>query len=72
MKNQKKKLSTDKLDIFDAKIVVNEPLKGFNNIVYILNNPPKEIEINTNESMSKKIFKLKEDEDGVFKIINTD
>lgn len=65
-----KRLSSSGPDIFDAKIIVNEPLRGFNNIIYKLNNPPREIELNTNESMRDKIFKLTEDEDGVLKIVN--
>ena len=65
-----KRLFSSGSDLLDAKIIVNEPLRGFNNIVYKLNNPPREIELKTNESMRDKIFKLIEDEEGVVKIVN--
>ncbi|MEA2100694.1 MAG: hypothetical protein U9P72_11265 [Campylobacterota bacterium] len=50
--------------------MLNQPLRGFNNIIYKLKNPEVEIELHTDESMNKKIFKLKEDEDGIMKIVN--
>jgi len=65
-----KKLFSNGSDIFDAKIVLNESLKGYNHILYKLNDTQTEIELHTNESMNKKIFKLIEDEDGVVKIMN--
>jgi len=65
-----KRLSSSGPNPFDAKIIVNEPLQGFNKIIYKLNNPPREIELKTNESMRDKIFKLIEDEDGISKIVN--
>ena len=66
----KEKLSQNTSDIFNVKIELKEPLRGYNNIRYKLDNPPREIELNTNENMNKKIFQLEEDEDGVLKIIN--
>ncbi|MEN8304520.1 MAG: hypothetical protein ABFQ64_10675, partial [Campylobacterota bacterium] len=65
-----KRLSSSGPDPLDAKILVKEPLRGFNNIIYKLNNPPREIELKTNESMRDKVFRLVEDEDGVLKIVN--
>lgn len=65
-----KKLFVNSTTIFDAKIVVNEPLKGYNHIIYRLYNPEREIELRTNESMTKRIFKLIEDENGIVKIAN--
>jgi hypothetical protein len=67
----KEKLVAKNLNIFEAKITLGESLKGYNHIVYKLTNPQREIELNTNESMHKKIFKLEEDEDGILKIVNT-
>ncbi|WP_373001013.1 flagellar assembly protein A [Sulfurimonas sp.] len=66
----KDKLVKSGPNIFDAKIILSEPLRGYNHIAYKLNNPEREIELNTNDTMSKKIFQLQEDEDGVLKIIN--
>jgi len=66
----KKKLSNAGTDILDVKITLNEPINGYNNIVYKLENPPREIELKTNESMIHKVFKLIEDEDGVLSIEN--
>jgi len=57
--------------IFDATIMVHNPLRGYNHISYRLQNPTREIKLNTDESMRKKVFKLIEDEDGVLKIVNT-
>ncbi len=59
------------LDIFDAKIVVNKPIEGFNSITYRLSNPEREIVLKTDKRMNKPIFKLREDHDGALKIINT-
>ena len=58
------------LDIFDAKIVVNKPIEGFNSIVYRLSNPDREIILKTDKRMNKPTFKLSEDYDGALKIIN--
>ncbi len=58
-------------NIFEAKIILGEPLKGFNHISYMLHNPDREIELRTNERMTKKGFELYEDDDGVLKIINS-
>ncbi|MCK9490660.1 MAG: FapA family protein [Sulfurimonas sp.] len=58
-------------DIFEAKILLGESLRGFNHITYKLHHPDREIELRTNERMSKKIFELYEDDDGVLKIINS-
>ena len=58
-------------DIFEAKIVLSESLKGFNHITYRLHNPDRGIELRTNERMTKKTFELYEDDDGVLKIINS-
>ncbi|MFT7003657.1 MAG: hypothetical protein ACJAWW_001009 [Sulfurimonas sp.] len=66
-----RKLSSHTFSVLNSKIVTNRPLKGFNHIVYKLNNPPVEIELRTNENMNKKIFKLTEDVDGILSIINT-
>ena len=71
---QKKKLSNNISSVFDAIIVANKPLRGYNHIVYKidkLDKPQLEIELNTDESMKEKVFKLIEDEDGVLKVINT-
>ncbi|EDZ63691.1 hypothetical protein SMGD1_1455 [Sulfurimonas gotlandica GD1] len=66
----KQKLVSRGPDIFDAKITLSESLRGYNHITYRLSNPQREIELNTNESMNKKVFKLEEDEDGILKIVN--
>jgi hypothetical protein len=66
----KKKVFNSGSNILDVKIMLNEPLKGFNHIVYKLHNPQIDIKLNTNESMNKKIFKLIEDDDGVMRIVN--
>ena len=66
----KKKIANTGIGIMDTKIVVNEPINGYNNIIYKLDNPPRIIELKTNESMSKKIFKLVEDDDGILSIKN--
>lgn len=68
----KKKLFSDTLDILDSTITVNQPLRGYNSIIYRLNNPQREIDIKTSESMNKKIFKLVEDERGILSIVNSD
>nr|WP_321267467.1 flagellar assembly protein A [uncultured Sulfurimonas sp.] len=67
----KEKDSYNSSNIVDAKIILGEPLRGYNHITYILNNPSREIKLNTNENMNKKVFQLQEDEDGVLKIVNT-
>ena len=73
-KEQYKKIKEEQmasgLDIFDAKITFTQALRGFNSITYKLNNPEREIELNTNDSMNKKMFKLVEDEDGILSIKN--
>ena len=66
------RLSTEALSIFDTKIVVNQPLKGFNHITYKLTHPEREIEMNTSQNMNKKIFKLEKDKDGLLRIVNID
>lgn len=66
----KEKLINTGSNIFDAKIILSEALKGYNHIEYKLNNPEREIELNTNGTMNKKIFQLEEDEDGILKIVN--
>lgn len=58
------------LDIFDAKIVVNKPIEGFNSITYRLSNPEREITLKTDKRMNKPTFKLIEDHDGALKIVN--
>lgn len=58
-------------DIFEARILLNSPLRGFNHITYRLHNPDREIELRTNDRMTKKVFELYEDDDGVLKIINS-
>ena len=68
----KKKLLNNGSDIFDAKIVFNKAVNGYNHISYKLNDPQREIKLNTDETMRKKVFKLIYDEDGVLKIVNTD
>lgn len=57
------------LDVFDAKIVVNKPIVGFNSIVYRLS-PEREIVLKTDKRMNKPTFKLREDHDGALKIVN--
>ncbi|WP_294965644.1 flagellar assembly protein A [Sulfurimonas sp.] len=66
----KEKLNNSGSNIFDAHITLENALKGYNHIIYKLNNPDREIELHTNDSMNKKIFKLQEDEDGILSIIN--
>lgn len=68
----KKKLFSNDSNVMDAKIMLKEPIQGYNHIIYKLNNPERKIQIKTNESMSKRVFKLIEDEDGVLKIVNVD
>ncbi len=68
--NIEKKALSNKSNIFDAKIVLNEPINGYNHIIYRLNKPKIDIKLTTDESMNKKIFRLKEDEEGVVKIVN--
>ncbi len=58
------------LDIFDAKIVVNKPIEGFNSIAYRLSNPEREIVLKTDKRMNKTTFKLREEHDGALKIVN--
>ena len=58
--------------VFETSVIVNNPLRGFNHIVYKLQNPDREIRLNTDASMKKKIFRLVEDEDGALKIVNVD
>ena len=58
------------LDVFDAKIVVNKPIEGFNSIVYRLSNPERKITLKTDKRMNKTTFKLREDHDGALKIVN--
>jgi len=68
---EKDKIQQAYPDIFEARILLSEPLKGFNHIRYKLHNPDREIELRTNERMTKKTFELYEDDDGVLKIINS-
>lgn len=74
-KNQVEKVKNEQLesnlDVFDAKIVVNNPTEGFNSIIYRLSNPEREITLKTDERTNKPTFKLIEDHDGALKIINT-
>ena len=69
-KKEKDKQTSSDVNIFDSKIVLNEPINGYNNITYKVNKPQVEITLKTNESMNKKTFRLIEDEDGVLKIVN--
>jgi len=66
----KEKLQESGLDIFDTKVVVNKPIKGYNSIIYKLSNPEREITLKTDEKMTKTTFKLRENYDGVLQIIN--
>ena len=68
-KAKKGQLESD-LDIFDAKIVVKNPIQGFNSIVYRLSNPEREIILKTDKRMNKPTFKLIENYDGALKIVN--
>lgn len=68
----KEKLIKSGPNIFDAKIILGQALRGYNHISYKLNNPDVEVELNTNDTMSKKIFQLKKDENGLLKIVNFD
>ncbi|OIP56805.1 MAG: hypothetical protein AUK54_01360 [Helicobacteraceae bacterium CG2_30_36_10] len=65
-----KKIFNNDSNIFDAKIVLNEPINGYNHIIYKLNKPHIEINLTTDESMKKKIFKLIRDEEDILKIVN--
>ncbi len=67
-----KRLSKEALTIMDTKIIVNNPLKGFNHITYKLTHPEREIKINTTQYMTKKIFKLEKDKEGILRIVNID
>ena len=66
------RLSKEAISIMDTKIVVKNPLKGFNHITYKLTHPEREIGINTTEYMNKKIFKLQKDKEGLLRIVNID
>jgi len=57
--------------IVNAFLKLKRPLKGYNYIVYKFDNPKREIVLNVNDTMKKKVFKLHENEDGVLSIINT-
>lgn len=60
-------------NIMDAKIVLAHPLHGFNHISFHLYDPEVKIELGTDQTMSKKVFKLgQDDETGVYRIVNTD
>ncbi len=63
--------SSHSSSIGDAKITTNEPLRGFNHIVYKLNKSDVNIELKTNKSMREKIFELIENRDGVLEIVNS-
>ena len=67
---QNQKLSSIDVNIFDSRIIVSQSLRGYNYILYRLDNSKREIKLNTDESMKEKIFKLVEDKDGVLKIVN--
>ncbi len=64
------KLSSCSLDVMNSKLLLEEPLNGFNHIKYILTKPDRKIELNINATMNKKVFQLIKDEDGILKIIN--
>ncbi|WP_455756058.1 flagellar assembly protein A [Sulfurimonas sp.] len=66
-----KEQASNSTNMFDVQITAEQPLKGYNYIVYKLENPEREITLSTDDSMKKKIFKLHEDDDGVVKIINS-
>jgi len=66
----KKKLSSSKIDIFNAKITIEHPHRGYNIIIYRLHEPEREIELKTNDSMSKSTFRLIDDEEGILRIVN--
>lgn len=66
----KSKLSSSTHNIMDSKLTLGEPLKGFNHITYMLSKPDRKIELNIDESMNKKIFKIIEDDDGILSIVN--
>lgn len=68
--NLQKKMLKSSSNIFDAKIILNEPINGYNHITYRLHKPQIDIKLTTDEKMNKKIFRLSEDEEGVVKIIN--
>ncbi len=68
--NLQKKALSNNSNIFDAKIILTEPIKGYNHIVYKLHKPKIDIKLTTDERMNKKIFRLEEDEEGVVKIVN--
>lgn len=66
----KTKSSASSHSIMDSKLILGEPLVGFNHITYTLHKPERTIELNIDESMNKKVFQLIEDEDGILKIVN--
>jgi len=66
----KTKLSSSSYSIMDSKLILGEPLSGFNHITYKLYKPERAIELNIDESMNKNIFQLIEDDDGILRIVN--
>jgi len=68
----KKKVFSGASDILDVEISLGQPINGYNRIIYKLHEPERDIELKTDESMRKKVFKLMEDEEGVLKIVNLD
>ena len=59
-------------NILDSKVEIGSIGHGFNHITYKLENPSRNIKLNIHEDMKKKIFKLEENEEGVFEIVNAD
>lgn len=65
----KKKIFGDASDVEDSKIVIKQPIDGFNKIMYKLYNPDREISIKTSGRMKGTTFKLAEDDEGIYKIV---
>ena len=68
----KSELVNTSVGIYDTKVIVKKPIKGYNNIIYRIKKPKMEINLKTDEMTNKTTFKLIEDDEGVLKIINTD
>ncbi len=68
----KSKISNSALNILDVHITIKQPRRTYNSIIYRLNNPEREITLKMNDNMSKKVFKLIDDDEGVLRIVNTD
>ncbi|MDF1883022.1 DUF342 domain-containing protein [Sulfurimonas sp. SAG-AH-194-C21] len=67
---EQKNTSLNTKNIQDAQIVLGQVLRGYNYIQYKLDKPNIEIELRTNSDMKGKTFQLKEDDEGILRIVN--